>query len=376
VAKLNASGTLAWQKQFPNTNKQLKCYPEGIGNDIALDPTGNVIITGQFHGKYSFGSATGLTISSTSTDAFTTKFNNAGNALWVKTGTGSNVELGNAVYTDDAGNVYTGGPFGMTGLNNTISFGSVQLTQSGAPNPAFLVKYSSLGNVLWAVNPYAGAPLNANVRKILPAFAGSLMINDNYNGIRTIDQANGFVLGSIDLLGNADNDNVMPTIGLFQMHDIAGDGDNFISSLTGSCGHIGFGDITITVPGCTDCDDSCNVNPTDKYIVQGSLEAPPAIGEGTEINTRTDSESFPSSLFDVFPNPATHEVTISGLQLAPGRQLILYNQLGQIMQTHLLDESTSSFTVNLDDDHLANGLYFISLKTGDMLQTQKLVITR
>ena len=68
------------------------------------------------------------------------------NWLWTKASGGGNSEEGQNVATDHNGNVYITGFF----ASPAITFGSFVLTNSGV-NDAYLAKYDSTGNVLWAV---------------------------------------------------------------------------------------------------------------------------------------------------------------------------------------------------------------------------------
>ncbi|MFX1350555.1 MAG: SBBP repeat-containing protein [Promethearchaeota archaeon] len=92
------------------------------GNDIALDDSGNIYITGN---TKSFGAG--------HRDAFIAKFDSAGNSLLNITWGGGGFERGNDIALDDSNNIY------ITG--NTESFGAGYYD-------AFIAKYDSAGNSL------------------------------------------------------------------------------------------------------------------------------------------------------------------------------------------------------------------------------------
>ncbi|MFX1499879.1 MAG: SBBP repeat-containing protein [Promethearchaeota archaeon] len=92
------------------------------GNDIALDTSGNIYITGHTE---SFGEG--------SDDAFIAKFDSTGNSLLNITWGGSDSDSGNAITVDTSGNIY------ITG--HTESFGE-------GSDDAFIAKYDSTGNSL------------------------------------------------------------------------------------------------------------------------------------------------------------------------------------------------------------------------------------
>ena len=92
------------------------------GNDIALDDSGNVFITG-------------ITNSSGAgdLDAFIAKYDSAGNSLLNITWGGNNTDYGWGIALDDLGNIY------ITGSTGSFGAGS---------SDAFIAKYDSTGNSL------------------------------------------------------------------------------------------------------------------------------------------------------------------------------------------------------------------------------------
>lgn len=135
LAKFDAGGNIVWAKSFgsPGSVDQ--------ANGIAVDGTGNVIVTGQFSGDADFD---GLTLSSLggTTDVCTVKYNASGDAQWAKKGSGDNLDKGIAVSTDAQGNAYVTGQFsGDIEFDNSYS-NTIQ-------NALFLIKYNSAGDEQW-----------------------------------------------------------------------------------------------------------------------------------------------------------------------------------------------------------------------------------
>jgi type IX secretion system substrate protein/beta-propeller repeat-containing protein len=124
---------------------------------IASDNTGNLYITGRFTSpSITFGATTlfnpGMVL---------VKYDSNGNIIWAKGASGSNYNRGNAVATDNAGNIYVAGYFS----SNTISFDTIQLTRNDTTviwSNLFLVKYDSSGNVIWAKNATKKGSSTAN----------------------------------------------------------------------------------------------------------------------------------------------------------------------------------------------------------------------
>ncbi len=118
VVKLNASGDTVWTRVF-----------NGLGNGpdeataITLDNSGNILITG-----YQKGSGTGY-------DIFTMKLSTAGNLLWTAfyNYTTNEFDQGNAIVTDNSGNVYVAGQSDKdVSLNNNDDYLVVKYNASGA----------------------------------------------------------------------------------------------------------------------------------------------------------------------------------------------------------------------------------------------------
>jgi len=146
LTKYNSAGTVIWAKQVIDTSGS-------FGISVATDKPGNVYITGLFSGNAQVGKFS-LTDSSTniySSDVFLAKYNANGTVLWAKQAnipfdSGYSSGAGYSVAIDIYGNEYITGIF-----TDTISFGGFTLnTKYFQGEDAFLVKYDSNGNVLWA----------------------------------------------------------------------------------------------------------------------------------------------------------------------------------------------------------------------------------
>jgi len=122
LVKYNSSGTKQWTKQLGTSSLD-------EGNDITIDSSGNIYVTG-----YTGGGLDGNT-SSGKNDIFLIKYNSSGTKQWTKQLGTSTFEEGSGVTTDPSGNIYvTGGTLG--GLDGNTSSGSGDI---------FLVKYNSSG---------------------------------------------------------------------------------------------------------------------------------------------------------------------------------------------------------------------------------------
>jgi hypothetical protein len=136
VAKLNGSGNHVWSKSFGAAGID---NPEGL----AVDPSGNVLVTGYFEQTVDFGG--GPLASAGVEDLFILKLSSAGGGhVWSKRAGSASYERGVDIASDVSGNVLVTGYFAQT-----IDFGGGVLT-SGANHDAFLVKLSPAGAHEWS----------------------------------------------------------------------------------------------------------------------------------------------------------------------------------------------------------------------------------
>lgn len=89
----------------------------------------------------------------------------------------------------------------------------------------------------------------------------------------------------------------------------------------------------------------------------------------------TGVDESPENNFSVYPNPANEEIAIQINNLpAEPSAIIIYNLLGEtVMETKIVNNMAKTI-VNVSG--LNEGLYFVSIKSGDSVQLQKLVINR
>ncbi len=136
TAKYDSAGNILWAYGAGN---------EGFynaGEAVSADNNGNILVTGTFGGTVLFGRTV---VTSTGTqDLFLTKYDAAGNVLWVKKAGGANqYTVSNDVAIDKNNNVY------LTGLfSGATSFGSINVFCSTQAD-IFIAKYDTNGNALW-----------------------------------------------------------------------------------------------------------------------------------------------------------------------------------------------------------------------------------
>ncbi len=144
IVKFDASGNALWAKDAGGAGND-------IGENIAVDNSGNTYITGYFaSSSIAFGSTTltntsGGSGSGGTNDFFVAKYDASGNPLWAKSAGGSSNEIGLGIAADGSGNVYVTGNY----TSSSITFGSTTFTNGGGLD-YFTVKYNSSGTVVWA----------------------------------------------------------------------------------------------------------------------------------------------------------------------------------------------------------------------------------
>ncbi len=119
-----------------------------FGNDVATDLQGNVYVTGYFASpSITIGNVILDNSESYYEDIFVVKYDSSGNVMWANKAGGTLSDAGQAIITDDEGNVYVTGYFQST----SITFDNIVVNNTGNYN-IFLVKYNALGDLQWVKN--------------------------------------------------------------------------------------------------------------------------------------------------------------------------------------------------------------------------------
>ncbi|HVA47458.1 MAG TPA: DUF4214 domain-containing protein [Pirellulales bacterium] len=124
------------------------------GSSIVADSLGDIYVAGNFDGTTTFGSgAGGVTLSTTyAPNDFIAKYAPDGSLLWVQQMVSDLWQYAPTLKLDGFGNLYLSGV--LTG-NTTI--GPLALSDAKNANMAYLAKFDSNGNPLWATTVISGA---------------------------------------------------------------------------------------------------------------------------------------------------------------------------------------------------------------------------
>ncbi len=146
LAKYDMSGNVLWVKNMPGDSAD-------FGAHVTTDPLGNIYLASNFSGdSLNFGgNVTAYNTSAPSSiyhhDIAFTKFDANGNALWVRTASGSDNEETKSIAADPDGNVYVAGYF----KGDSMVVGSTTLYPVGGYD-IFIIKYDTAGNMQWAIS--------------------------------------------------------------------------------------------------------------------------------------------------------------------------------------------------------------------------------
>lgn len=130
VLKLDASGGFLWNKQFGD---QLDQAAAGV----AVDPGGNVVVTGGFFGSVDFGGGKLFNGGAAGSDVFAVKLDPSGKHLWSKRFGDVQSQNGTATGVSDGKSANL-----LGGFQGTIDFGGGPLTSTAGPTTydVFLAK--------------------------------------------------------------------------------------------------------------------------------------------------------------------------------------------------------------------------------------------
>jgi len=145
LAKFSSSGNLLWATYFGGGGEE-----NGVG--IAIDKSNNIYITGNTTSSSDIATSNAYQTSfaggGPNGDAFLAKFSSSGNLLWATYFGGNGDDQGIGIAIDTSGKIYISG---LTESKSGIATsGAYQTSYGGGDYDAFLAKFNSSGNLLWA----------------------------------------------------------------------------------------------------------------------------------------------------------------------------------------------------------------------------------
>ncbi len=241
LAKFDTRGNHLWSQRFGDTTH------DQTGQSVAIDPSGNILLAGEFTGTIDVGG--GLMTSAGGTDIFLAKFSPGGEHVWSQRFGDWALQTIKAVTTDESGNVICTGEF-----ESTVNFGGGPLTCVGGMDDAdiFLAKFDEAGIHGWSKR--FGSPGYEGGADVAVDPDGNVLLTGQF--AETLD------FGGDPLVS-------------------AGEKDIFLAKLTSSGAHVWsqrFGDSASQMPMSVACDASGNV------LIAGTFEGSVDFGGGARVS--------------------------------------------------------------------------------------------
>ncbi len=176
IVKYDPNGNVLWAKK-----QTAGGTASDVAKSVAADPSGNVIVTGNFDSPSITFETTTLT-NAGANDVFTVKYDPNGNVLWARQqepGGCQNNDVPYRIAADAGGNVIITGNF----QSPSITFGTTTLTNpmGTSATEIFIVKYDPNGNVLWAKQQDANGSANELGGGVAADPSGNIIVSGWFN---------------------------------------------------------------------------------------------------------------------------------------------------------------------------------------------------
>jgi len=347
VFKCDSNGNALWGNQITASN-------EVKASSCATDATGNVIATGFFVSS-TLTIGTNVFTNAGNADFFMMKYDADGNLIWAKSTGGNETESITHCQVDANGNIITTGNY----QSPSISFGNTTLTTTAGNIEAFIAKYDSNGNALWAKAVH-GSQQDIGTDCAVDA-QGNIIFTGNF-------YSPSLSFGSTVLTNSNPN---FPNIFLSR-YDANGN-FTWAQNIGGSSLDLG--------PKCT-------FDTNGDLIFSGTYYSNPMNLGSTNISNSGSSmfngelfvaksgnvtvvpkTAFTDDLITIYPNPSANgEFQISTKEKL--EEITITNALGQIIfKDKLLTNGTS---IQLSE----KGIYIIQLKTTEQVVINKKVVSQ
>jgi hypothetical protein len=310
ISKLNANGEFVWAMQGGATTN-------GWGNGIAVDPQGNLYVTGTFNGTVDLDPGPGIfNMTATANSAFVLKLHATGAFAWAIQFDG--VAWGRSIHVDGSGNVLTTGYF-----SNATDFdpgpGADILTSAGDWD-VFVSKLTNDGDHLWVRG--MGGPGDDRGYSLTTDAAGNVYTTGFFSDVADLDP--GAAVHNVTSAGGFDVfiTRFTPAGDLVWARRMAGpnndEGNGIAVDALGSVYTIG------------KCSNSADLDPDGLgYPVTGSANNIFIHKIAQDITTGLVDP--PANTLSLFPNPANESLTIATNDNTVG-DVLLYDDLGRLVQ--------------------------------------------
>jgi len=317
VVKYNSAGVLQWAQTYNGTGNI-----QDDANDIAIDNSGNVFVTGE---SWTTGS---------NLDYVTIKYNSGGVQQWLKryNGPGNSTDSPIGIALDVSGNVV------VTGYSLGV----------GTTYDITTIKYNSLADTTWTRRYDFGPGGNRDDRP-------TGMVLDNFGNV--------YVTGSSS--SSTFNDYV--TI----KYNPAGD-QQWVKRYNGTGSN---DDAAVAIA----IDNSLNLFVTGSSWSAANIDYL-TIKYSQPVGITPIGNSIPESfkLAQNYPNPFNPTTNINyDLPVSEFVSLKIYDQLGKEVATLVNErQSAGSYRVEFDGSNFSSGIYFYTLSAGEFKETKKMLLVK
>ena len=347
LVKYDTNGNLLW-------NKRLGGFESDVLTDMALDPSGNLLLTGYFWGATEFDSQA-LT-SAGKNDIFVTKLTSDGSLLWAVSAGGAGNDISHAIAINSSGSPYITGTYDF---NSTFG----DLTIYGAVNDFFMASFDAEGNTLEVQNATGeGAQIGTDIA--IDKNTQSIYVTGIYENLLDFQGLNTIgAIGRKSIFVAKYLDNNLQTL-------LSIDGENEATSLHNP--HIG-----------ADSDGNAYLTAYFTKKLQLGLES---IGSSdillgrinnTIISSLEKETFFPKNSLikvSIFPNPTSSNITIDLSKVIDNQSKIKFeinNIIGQSIYQSTQEFPTNKPMIDLSD--LAKGIYYLKITKGEATKTFEIV---
>jgi hypothetical protein len=331
LASYNRLGDLRWAKVWSPLTPAPP-ISQSRGGGVAVDNNGNCYVSGSCLNGWTLGSTTVTTANSLFVGKFTAS---NGQLQWARTPAADGD--GRGVATTKQGDVYVGGSF-----TGSLTLGPSTLTSAGDAD-GIVIRYNPQGNVVWA--RALGGPNYDTVGDLAidqqsgKAFAAGMM---NF----TASSTNQFYWARLATNGTVQQQETVAGPGTSSGNTLAIDGDNNIYSIGVFSGSCGFGPLALTSGS------------TQAFLSRyGSISTTPS-----------------AAAFSIFPNPASAQLTLRLTNPTLPSRAQLYNQMGVVVATRVIQPTSPVVDVNFNTGALPNGLYFLLVEYNGAMSSHQVVV--
>ena len=343
VAKLDANGNFISAHSAGGTSVDLV-------SALNVDASGNCYVTGTFNSpQIIFGNDT-LNSANTGMDAFISKFDSSGNALWGRAGSGPGNQEPSGIASDLNGNCYTTGIF----KGDTMFLDTTTLVTYGYYD-FFTAVHDASGNQLWAAHQGSATFGTENCNAIATDTAGNFYTTGQFRNPATFDTIAVTCVGAVDIFISKFN-----ASGNAEWVQTSGTASN---TLTSSALHRDqYGNMFIT--------GTYEQNTTfgnDSLLISPGYYAGYYFAKLGSLNTTGIHEQKTNfSDIQIFPNPASDKLHIVGLN--EKTNIVVFDMTSKkVFVSDHWDNKT------LDIGYFKPGMYFLQMQSENNISMKRFI---